>query len=124
MTNSMFKLGIAALLLVQCCAQAWQHYVGDENGWVPDFDYTPWVKKQFLLVGDTLVFVPTSVDHNVVEVFDKYHYQNCDGSNGRVWGHNEGVEVTLKTAGVHYFISTINQDCRRGMAIAVQVNPQ
>ncbi|KAK1420975.1 hypothetical protein QVD17_22985 [Tagetes erecta] len=99
-------------------------FVGDSFGWnVPNnqFFFDIWVINQGVkYVNDVLVFNFTTGVHNVAEVSLQAH-DACDGSNPIQMYTSGPARVSLNTAGIHCFISTIGSDCKSFMNMIVRV---
>ncbi|XP_057969638.1 cucumber peeling cupredoxin-like [Malania oleifera] len=101
------------------------HVVGDSLGWdVPQNGataYTNWASTRKFTVRDILTFNFTTNQHDVQEVA-KASYDACTSSNAIGNLITTGpANVTLSTAGEHYYICTIGQHCQRGQKLTVNV---
>ncbi|XBI81798.1 hypothetical protein VPH35_090628 [Triticum aestivum] len=98
-----FSAALVALLLASCvvAAAATTFDVGDGHGWQTVFNYT---RKA----------------HTVTEVNDS-DYSACSGANSLSNDDSGATTVTLKMAGVHYFICDIPGHCPSGMKLTVTV---
>ncbi|KAK1420973.1 hypothetical protein QVD17_22983 [Tagetes erecta] len=99
--------------------------VGDSFGWnVPSneifYDVWAMIQEGGIYVNDVLVFNFATGVHNVAEVSLQAH-DACDGSNPIKMYTSGPAHVSLNTAGIHYFISTIGSDCKSYMRMIVRV---
>ncbi|GMN50018.1 hypothetical protein TIFTF001_019191, partial [Ficus carica] len=99
------------------------HVVGDSTGWtVPQGGaavYSTWASTQNFVVGDNLTFNFATNQHDVVQV-PKESYDSCSSDNAL--GDpilNGPANVTLTTAGDHYFICSIGAHCQNGQKLAI-----
>ncbi|XP_014516200.1 umecyanin-like [Vigna radiata var. radiata] len=98
--------------------------VGDGTGWTTPQDsstYQSWVSDNTFAVGDILHFDFQTAQHNVVEVPEQ-SYTSCTSANPIRTYTTGPVNVTLNTAGQHYYICSIGQHCTRGQRLAVNVS--
>ncbi|KAJ9692683.1 hypothetical protein PVL29_011661 [Vitis rotundifolia] len=110
---------VAATLMVNFAAAQTVHVVGDSLGWtVPPNGaaaYTSWASNKQFMVGDILVFNFATNEHDVVELskesFDACNYSNPIETN-----------ITLATAGNHYYVCTIGSHCTSGQKLAISVS--
>ncbi|KAJ8536225.1 hypothetical protein K7X08_034626 [Anisodus acutangulus] len=116
---------LAMASLVQDVTAQTAHMVGDNMGWIiPNgaSAYTDWAAGKTFRVGDTLVFNFRTNNHDVQRVqktsFDECNSQNAIGSPIMTGPAN----VTLDTAGDHYYICTFGTHCRNGQKLAITVS--
>lgn len=121
----------AGLLLVifmiagvsRICSAA-THIVGGSTGWtIPPSPntYSTWASGQTFAVGDVLVFNFATRTHTVAEV-NRANFNGCGTSNTIGAVHSSGpANITLTTAGTHYFICTITGHCLANQRLAVTV---
>ncbi|KDP37082.1 hypothetical protein JCGZ_06138 [Jatropha curcas] len=120
-----FGFSIAVLLLQSAAAQT-VHVVGDSAGWTISRDgaafYTTWARNKNFIVGDILTFNFTTNSHDVLRV-QKSSFDACSNSNpiGDVITTGP-VNITLDTAGDHYYICTFSQHCQFGQKLAITVS--
>ncbi|KNA14885.1 hypothetical protein SOVF_102920 [Spinacia oleracea] len=115
---------VIAGLSGMCSAQSTSHIVGGTTGWAipssPSF-YSTWANGQTFSVGDTLVFnFPTNA-HTVAEV-SRANFNGCNGASPIGALRTTGpANVTLTTAGTHYYICTVGTHCTNGQRLSVTV---
>ncbi|XP_021760777.1 umecyanin-like [Chenopodium quinoa] len=107
----------------ELCSAA-THTVGGRTGWtIPSSPsiYTTWANGETFAVGDVLVFNFVTGAHTVAEV-NKANYDGCSTSRTLGAVHSTGpANITLTTAGTHYFLCTIPTHCTNGQKLAVTV---
>ncbi|KAL3511894.1 hypothetical protein ACH5RR_024611 [Cinchona calisaya] len=108
------------------CALAAEYVVGDGIGWnIPPngaATYTNWASGKTFRVGDILVFNFGTNTHDVVQV-PKASYDACNSNNAIVSVIKNGpANVTLDTAGDHYYICTFGGHCTAGQKLAISVS--
>ncbi|KAL2500710.1 Blue copper protein [Forsythia ovata] len=98
--------------------------VGDALGWlVPpggDAAYRTWASTKTFTVGDVLVFNFTTGIHDVAEV-NKAGFDSCSGTSPISISTNGPTNITLRSAGEHFFICTIPRHCDAGQKLAINV---
>jgi len=118
---------IAAAATVLPRTEAVEHVVGNSTGWVVNIAnaaafYTSWAASKNFSVGDVLVFNFTTGQHDVAEV-NKADYEACNKANPLTPVVSNGpANISLTTAGEHYFICTIGQHCTGGQKLAINVS--
>ncbi|KAI5070446.1 hypothetical protein GOP47_0014789 [Adiantum capillus-veneris] len=114
----------AALLLALAClheaAYGATHTVGGSRGWDLGVDYTNWAAGVTFKVGDVLFFPYTQTVHNVV-VVNKAGYDACSDANAITTLSAGNDNVTLTTAGTHYYLCSVVGHCSGGMKLTVMV---
>ncbi|KAL8464670.1 hypothetical protein ACS0TY_034247 [Phlomoides rotata] len=101
------------------------HIVGDGLGWeIPpntSTSYPNWVSDKIFMVGDILVFNFITNEHDVVQV-PRTSYNACtqDNAIGNVITTGP-ANITLDSAGDHYFICTFGRHCQFGQKLALTV---
>ncbi|KAF5466755.1 hypothetical protein F2P56_016655 [Juglans regia] len=125
-TSVVAVFGVAVVLLLQCAAAQTVHVVGDSIGWsVPTGGasaYETWAASKQFVVGDILSFNFATNEHDVLQV-PKESYDSCSSSNPIGDTITTGpVNITLSTAGTHYYICTIGRHCQSGQKLAVTVS--
>ncbi|XP_068501341.1 basic blue protein-like [Phaseolus vulgaris] len=120
----MMVLGM--LLVFSDMVDARTYVVGKADGSCSEkicwtFNVTDWPNHKTIFGGDVLVFNYNSSLHNVVYV-DERAYKTCevpkDPRYSRVYktGHDR---IQLPNLGLFRFISTMNDDCKRGMRLSI-----
>ncbi|XP_074287856.1 basic blue protein-like [Silene latifolia] len=95
--------------------------VGGDDRWSDSIDYVSWASQYNFTVGDVLVFSYTPTRHNVYEV-TKTTFQSCNTSTGVDAKYSSGNdEIVLKEAKPYWFVCTVDDHCRVGMKLAVNV---
>ncbi|KAL3518914.1 hypothetical protein ACH5RR_021503 [Cinchona calisaya] len=120
-------LAIVAILAatLHCSVAQRTHIVGDSLGWlVPPggpIAYTTWASKQTFTVGDVLIFnFPTGI-HNVAQV-TRTSFDACNTTSPISLTTNGPANITLTTAGEHYYICTFSSHCDLGQKLAINVS--
>ncbi|KAJ4845524.1 hypothetical protein Tsubulata_013047 [Turnera subulata] len=117
--------GLVVAVLLQCAAAQTVHIVGDGIGWrVPQNAqaYANWANGKSFVVGDTLQFNFITNEHDVLKV-PKASYDACTQSNPVGSMITTGpANITLDTAGEHYYICTIGRHCQFGQKLAITVS--
>ncbi|KAL2479634.1 Blue copper protein [Abeliophyllum distichum] len=100
------------------------YVVGDALGWlVPpggDVAYRTWASSKTFTVGDVLVFNFTTGVHDVAEV-NKADFDSCRGTSPISISTNGPTNITLRSAGEHFFICTFTRHCDVGQKLAINV---
>ncbi|KAL1568987.1 hypothetical protein AAHA92_00524 [Salvia divinorum] len=61
-------LRVLLMMMMVAAALAIDHIVGDKKGWNTDIPYTPWVDGLNFHVGDSITFMYTAQEHNVIKL--------------------------------------------------------
>ncbi|KAF5466752.1 hypothetical protein F2P56_016652 [Juglans regia] len=118
--------GVLAVVFLQCVTAQTVHVVGDSIGWtVPTGGasaYQTWAASKQFVVGDILLFNFITNAHDVLQV-PKESYDSCSSSNPIGDTITTGpVNITLSTAGTHYYICTLGRHCLSGQKLSVTVS--
>ncbi|KAF5466757.1 hypothetical protein F2P56_016659 [Juglans regia] len=118
--------GVVAAVFLQCAEAQTVHVVGDSIGWtVPTGGasaYQTWAASKQFVVGDILSFNFVTNAHDVLQV-PKESYDSCSSSNPIGDTITTGpVNITLSTAGTHYYICTLGRHCLSGQKLSVIVS--
>ncbi|XP_060206550.1 cucumber peeling cupredoxin-like [Lycium barbarum] len=102
------------------------HVVGDNMGWIIPSNgaaaYINWAAGKTFRVGDTLVFNFMTNQHDVLQV-QKTSFDGCNSQNAIGNPIMTGpANVTLDSAGDHYFICTFGRHCQNGQKLAITVS--
>ncbi|CAI9786915.1 unnamed protein product [Fraxinus pennsylvanica] len=102
------------------------YIVGDGLGWdIPQnssVSYANWASGKTFMVGDILVFNFVTNQHDVLRV-PKSSYDACSDDNAIGSTITTGpANVTLDSAGEHYYICTIGSHCQAGQKLAITVS--
>ncbi|WOK99474.1 hypothetical protein Cni_G08186 [Canna indica] len=98
--------------------------VGDDNGWLPDVNYTTWAQGKVFRIGDNLIFNYIAGAHNVIVVGGD-EFKLCNVSAGRapkVFSSGDDV-VPLQTTGKKWYFCGIADHCSRGQKLVIDVLP-
>ncbi|KAL5769021.1 hypothetical protein ACOSP7_015579 [Xanthoceras sorbifolium] len=113
-----------ATLLESSTAQSTVHVVGDALSWVVPpggaTAYTTWAANKTFNVGDILVFNFATGRHDVAEV-TKAAFDACNTASPISRVTTSPANVTLNSAGEHYYICTFTGHCAAGQKLAVNV---
>ncbi|KAL9231853.1 hypothetical protein vseg_007021 [Gypsophila vaccaria] len=94
--------------------------VGDDR-WDDSTNYVSWAQQYTFTVGDVLVFSYSPRAHNLYEV-TKATFQSCNTSTGVEAKYDSGDDqIVLKEAKPYWFICTVDDHCRLGMKLAINV---
>ncbi|KAL8040672.1 hypothetical protein ABFX02_10G113000 [Erythranthe guttata] len=114
----------AATLLSGCAADT--RTVGDSLGWtIPpagDIAYRTWAAKEDFELGDSIIF-RWSGTHNVVQV-TKEGYENCNATSNLSLSPVQTTSpftFILNSTTPHYFICTVENHCRLGQKVTIQI---
>lgn len=101
------------------------HVVGNGLGWtVPSggsVSYVTWAASRTFTVGDFLIFNFTTQIHDVAEV-SSGAFDACNGTNPISMTTNGPANITLRTAGAHFYICTFTRHCDLGQKLAINVS--
>nr|XP_008355123.3 receptor-like protein kinase FERONIA [Malus domestica] len=125
-SNMVVILGVFVAMFVQSVATQKVHVVGDNMGWtIPGSgaqEYVNWAATNNFTVGDTLVFNFITGVHNVVQV-TKASFHSCNEEERIGSSLTTGpTNITLTSAGDHYYICNFSNHCQVGMKLAVTVS--
>ncbi|MCO5551492.1 hypothetical protein L7F22_004996 [Adiantum nelumboides] len=122
--GSAHAVPVLLLLLPLACLPAAYgavHTVGGTQGWDLGVDYTAWTAGKTFKVGDVLFFRYTQTVHNVV-VVNKAGYDACSDTNAITTLSAGNDNVTLTSAGTHYYLCSVVGHCSGGMKLVVTVS--
>ncbi|XP_050381909.1 umecyanin-like [Argentina anserina] len=122
----MVVFGLVAAVFLQNVAAQTAHVVGDTAGWnVPQNgaqQYVTWAASQTFVIGDSLIFNFATNAHDVVEV-PKASFDSCSDDNEIGSTITTGpANVSLTSAGDHYYICTVGSHCQSGQKLAITVS--
>ncbi|XP_009624033.1 cucumber peeling cupredoxin-like [Nicotiana tabacum] len=117
---------LAVASLVQDTTAQTVHVVGNNIGWtIPNNGaaaYTNWAAGKTFRIGDTLVFNFMTDSHDVLQV-QKTSFDGCNSQNAIGNPIMAGpANVTLDSAGDHYYICTFGRHCQNGQKLAITVS--
>ncbi|RWR82150.1 blue copper-like protein [Cinnamomum micranthum f. kanehirae] len=121
--QAIFSFAAAILVFLPAIAYSTDYIVGDQEGWTIGFDYSEWAKDKKFHVGDTLTFIYTVGNHDVIKV-DEKGFANCATSP------NSGIltsgqdEITLTTPGNKWYICGVTGHCDSGQKLKITVLPK
>ncbi|PSS07509.1 Cucumber peeling cupredoxin like [Actinidia chinensis var. chinensis] len=123
---SMLVVGVVAVVMVQCAAAQTVHVVGDNIGWtIPQNGaegYTTWASNKTFMLGDILIFNFLTNAHDVVQV-PKASFDTCSSDNAIGNPITTGpANITLTSAGDHYYICTFGTHCQAGQKLSITVS--
>ncbi|KAK1272257.1 hypothetical protein QJS04_geneDACA012973 [Acorus gramineus] len=101
---------------------ATEYTVGDDQGWMINYNYSEWTAGKMFQVGDSLVFNYNKDSHNVFKV-NGSQFQACDVSslnatNSFTTGHDV---IPLKTTGNKWYICGKVGHCELGQKLVITV---
>ncbi|KAI5680863.1 hypothetical protein M9H77_02090 [Catharanthus roseus] len=101
------------------------HAVGDASGWIVppggSVAYTSWASAQTFTVGDFLIFNFTTGRHDVAEV-NQAAFDACNITSPISISTEGPANITLRTAGAHFYICTFGRHCGLGQKLAINVS--
>ncbi|GFY97038.1 hypothetical protein Acr_11g0013440 [Actinidia rufa] len=123
---NMLLVGVVAAVMLQCAIAQTVHVVGDNIGWtIPSNGaqgYITWASSKTFVVGDTLIFNFATNAHDLVQV-PKASFDTCSDDNEIGNPITTGpANVTLTSAGDHYYICTFGTHCQAGQKLAITVS--
>ncbi|KAL1568988.1 hypothetical protein AAHA92_00524 [Salvia divinorum] len=89
-------LRVLLMMMMVAAALAIDHIVGDKKGWNTDIPYTPWVDGLNFHVGDSITFMYTAQEHNVIKV-NRTEFQRCIYSSAAENKLTSGFDVVHLT---------------------------
>ncbi|KAI8544307.1 hypothetical protein RHMOL_Rhmol08G0286300 [Rhododendron molle] len=118
--------GVVAAVMLQCAAAQTVHVVGNTLGWtVPQNGaeaYVSWASNKTFVVGDILIFNFATNAHDVLQV-TKDSYDACTDTNPIGNPITIGpANITLTSAGDHYYICTYGRHCASGQKLTITVS--
>ncbi|KAM7480344.1 hypothetical protein LguiA_028557 [Lonicera macranthoides] len=116
----------AAAVMLQCASAQTGYVVGDGIGWdIPPNGaaaYTSWASGKRFMVGDILIFNFATNQHDVQQV-QQDSFDACTSTNPIGNSITNGpVNITLTSAGDHYYICTFGRHCQAGQKLAINVS--
>ncbi|XP_019157506.1 PREDICTED: umecyanin-like [Ipomoea nil] len=102
------------------------HVVGDTTGWTIPTNggastYSTWASRNTFTVGDILVFRFPTGAHDVTQV-SRAGFDGCNATNPISQNTNGPANITLTTAGQHYYICSFPGHCGIGQKLAINVS--
>nr|GLL23940.1 uclacyanin 1-like isoform X1 [Ipomoea trifida] len=99
------------------------HVVGGDIGWETTNIIDDWSSGRVFRVGDTVCFAHSGQD-SIVELGSLEEYESCDLSNP-IRMLTDGLDkISLDGEGIRYFASGNIDNCRKGLKLPVNVQPQ
>ncbi|PRQ50647.1 putative Blue (type 1) copper binding protein [Rosa chinensis] len=122
----MVVFGLLAAVFLESVAAQTAHVVGGSVGWtIPQNgaqEYVTWASGQKFIVGDVLTFNFATDAHDVVQV-PKASFDSCSSANPIGSTFTTGpANITLTSAGNHYYICTFGRHCQSGQKLAITVS--
>ncbi|WOK94620.1 uclacyanin-3-like [Canna indica] len=115
-------LSVVLLSVVAPFVKAADFIIGDDSGWIPDFNYTAWVEGKHFRVGDNIIFKYTEGVHNVIPVGGAaFKACNASGATNNVFSSGNDV-MPLNTAGRKWYICGKGNHCERGQKLVITVS--
>ncbi|KAK3404727.1 hypothetical protein EUGRSUZ_K01042 [Eucalyptus grandis] len=113
---------VAATVWFATCSEAWEFYVGGEDGWVqnPSESYNHWAERNRFQVNDTLIFEYQKGKDSVL-VVTKDDYNSCDTNTPLLSLTDGASRFKLDRSGPFFFISGIADRCNAGQKLIVVV---
>ncbi|KAF3437712.1 hypothetical protein FNV43_RR20468 [Rhamnella rubrinervis] len=126
MSKVAFGAVLVALIMQNYAYAQTVHVVGDSSGWiVPRTSaslYQDWASSNKFVVGDILTFNFVTNEHDVLQV-PKASYDGCSSANPIGQMITTGpANVTLDSAGDHFYICTIGRHCLGGQKLSITVS--
>ncbi|XP_057463414.1 uclacyanin 1-like [Actinidia eriantha] len=125
------KLWIAVVVVLVSIGGRWagaqaqvHHVVGGDRGWDPSSDLASWSSARIFAVGDKIWFTYSAAQDKIVEVKSKEEYEACDVSNPIRMYTNGLDSISLEEEGIRYFASVKPENCKNGLKLHVDVQPQ
>ncbi|KAG5559456.1 hypothetical protein RHGRI_009106 [Rhododendron griersonianum] len=116
---------MVAAALLQGSEAVTSHVVLDTLGWIIPSGgaaaYVTWAATQTFAVGDILIFNYNTGAHDVAVVSSKTAYEGCTKTNPISTETTGPTNITLSTAGEHYYICTFGNHCDQGQKLAITV---
>ncbi|KAA8535122.1 hypothetical protein F0562_030125 [Nyssa sinensis] len=101
------------------------YVVLDTLGWIVPpggpIAYRVWASNKTFMVGDTLVFNFSTGVHDVAEV-TRTAFDACNSTSPISMSTTGPTNITLTTAGEHYYICTFSGHCGLGQKLAINVS--
>ncbi|KAK9282189.1 hypothetical protein L1049_005101 [Liquidambar formosana] len=125
-SRCMLIVGVVVAVMLQCAVAQTVHVVGDSMGWIIPpggaAAYTTWASTKNFVVNDILTFNFSTNAHDVLEV-PKASFDACTSANAIGTAFTNGpANITLTSAGEHYYICTFGQHCQNGQKLAITVS--
>ncbi|XP_031128781.1 stellacyanin-like [Ipomoea triloba] len=133
MANKLMSMGLVIALVAAAVASMLHgssaqttHVVGDTSGWTIPTNggastYSAWASRNTFTVGDILVFRFSTGAHDVTQV-SRAGFDGCNATNPISQNTNGPANITLTTAGQHYYICSVPGHCGIGQKLAINVS--
>eukprot|EP00262_Sarcandra_glabra_P006888 TRINITY_DN19452_c0_g1_i1.p1 TRINITY_DN19452_c0_g1~~TRINITY_DN19452_c0_g1_i1.p1 ORF type:complete len:182 (-),score=21.32 TRINITY_DN19452_c0_g1_i1:266-811(-) len=106
------------------CGAQLHHVVGDDRGWDPSSDLQAWSSGKSFRVGDYIWFTYSAAQESITELRGREEFDSCDLSNP-IRMYTDGLnKVKLDGEGTRYFTSGRPENCKAGLKLHVDVQPQ
>ncbi|KAI7993797.1 Uclacyanin 1 [Camellia lanceoleosa] len=116
-------IAIVAIGVVVSPTLATDYIVGDDNGWMLNFDYQGWAQGKDFRVGDNLIFNYPQGAHNVLKV-NGTEFQQCAAPATTIALITGNDVIPLLTPGRKWYMCGVGRHCATGnMKLAITVLP-
>ncbi|CAN4077860.1 unnamed protein product [Withania somnifera] len=120
MASTTFLIALVVVAMFAGLATSTEHWVGDDQGWKLDFNYTSWAATKQFHVGDKLIFKYKKDAHNVIKA-DQEAFKSCTPSSDVTPLTSGNDEIALTLPGKKWYICGIGKHCENGMKVAINV---
>ncbi|KAJ0974139.1 hypothetical protein J5N97_016104 [Dioscorea zingiberensis] len=100
-----------------------EYVVGDEKGWRTGVDYAAWAAGKEFFVGDKLVFIYTTPNHDVYKVGNP-NFETCTVPEGTTPMITGADVLTLTSPGKKWYMCGQDGHCSAGQKLAITVQSQ
>ncbi|KAF5954437.1 hypothetical protein HYC85_007293 [Camellia sinensis] len=112
-------IAIVAIGVVVSPTLATDYIVGDDNGWMLNFDYQGWAQGKDFRVGDNLIFNYPQGAHNVLKV-NGTEFQQCAAPATTVALTTGNDVIPFLTPGRKWYMCGVGRHCATGnMKLAI-----
>ncbi|MCD7446983.1 hypothetical protein HAX54_020761 [Datura stramonium] len=120
MASTTFLIALVVVAMVATPAMATEHWVGDDQGWKLDFNYTAWAATKEFHVGDKLIFKYKKDAHNVYKA-DEEAFKSCTLSSDVTPLTSGNDVITLTSPGKKWYICGVGKHCEKGVKLGINV---
>ncbi|XP_008811152.2 uclacyanin 1-like [Phoenix dactylifera] len=104
--------------------QGVHHVVGGDPGWDAATDIAASPVNRIFRVGDRIWFAYSAAEESITELRSREEFESCDLRNP-IKMFTEGLtKVSLDVEGSRYFTSSNPNNCKNGLKLHVEVQPQ
>ncbi|KAL7182902.1 hypothetical protein ACSBR1_041560 [Camellia fascicularis] len=124
MASSLWILVVIAIVAITLPSTlATDFTIGDDNGWLLDYNYQAWAMGKDFHVGDRLIFNYPQGAHNVLKV-NGTEFQQCAAPAATVALTTGNDVIPLLTPGRKWYMCGVGRHCATGnMKLAITVLP-